>query len=193
MRRVHGCALLLGAALLGVVACQKEAAGPTAAEYQKQRAAILEKHKTMAKAEPAGAKKGEKQGPGADAATAAGMKLGATGWSYDATGKRDPFRSFILDRLNERESDIESPLEKFDLGQLELSAVVWEAAKKRALILDPSGQTYIVAEGDPIGKNDGEVISIGDSVMLVRESYVDFHGTQSVKEIEMRIRQSTGG
>jgi Tfp pilus assembly protein PilP len=71
--------------------------------------------------------------------------------------------------------------------------VVWEAKHKRALVLDPSGRAYIVKVGDPIGKNDGEIIGIDDNVVMVREAYVDFHGEKTTKEIEMRVRQSQGG
>jgi len=74
-----------------------------------------------------------------------------------------------------------------------VTGVVWKARHQRALVVDPSGQTHIVQEGDRIGKNDGRVISIGDSSMNVREAYVDFHGEKTTKEIEMRVRQSQGG
>ena len=51
----------------------------------------------------------------------------------------------------------------------------------------------VIQEGDRIGKNNGHVLEIRDSSMLVREAYVDFAGEKTMKEIEMRIRQSQGG
>ncbi len=60
-------------------------------------------------------------------------------------------------------------------------------------MLDPSGQSYVVSAGDAIGKNEGEVISIGDNSMRVREVYVDYVGDKTTKEIELRVRQSEGG
>jgi len=77
--------------------------------------------------------------------------------------------------------------------QLQVAGLVWKAEKRRALVIDPSGQGYVVEEGDRIGKNNGRVLDIGDSSMRVREEYVDFHGEATTKEIDMRIRQSQGG
>ena len=95
--------------------------------------------------------------------------------------------------LNQGAHTIESPLEKFDLSQLDIAGVVWKGDKRRVLVMDPSGQGYVIQEGDRIGKNNGHVLEIRDSSMLVREAYVDFAGEKTMKEIEMRIRQSQGG
>ena len=112
---------------------------------------------------------------------------------YDPLGKKDPFRSFILERVQEIDPLAKGPLEQFDLAQVSVTGVVWEGDRRRAFVVDPSGHGYIVREGDRIGKNDGQVVEIGDSRMLVREAYVDFHGEKTTKEIEIRIRQSQGG
>ena len=112
---------------------------------------------------------------------------------YDPVGKRDPFRSFVLDRMMEVEVDTKGPLEQFDLSQLGVLGIVWDTDNARALVSDPSGQGYIVSDGDTIGKNDGRVIRIGDNLVVVRETYVDYLGEKTTKEIEMRVRQSQGG
>ncbi len=187
MWRTNGILVGLSVLALGLSACSGESAGPSASDYQRQRAEILDKHKANARAVAGGeAQAGESESDG-------GAMLGDIGsFFYDAVGKRDPFRSFIQDNKNLDEG-IDSPLVKFDLGQLEVAGVVWRGDRRRALVLDPSGQAYVVSEGDSIGKNAGKVLEIDDSMMLVRENYVNFHGEQTVKEIEMRIRQSQGG
>ena len=48
--------------------------------------------------------------------------------------------------------------------------VVWRGNKRRALVIDPSGQVYVVEEGDTIGTNDGRVLEIDDNLMRVRET-----------------------
>ncbi len=192
MSHVKLASAALAMAALLAVGCQKQTAGPSVSAYQKERQAAIERSQKEAGApQVAHRKTGE---PGAEAAPAetAFGKHGAN-YAYDPVGKRDPFRSFILDRIKERGTDAKSPLEQFDLSQLQVTGVVWETDRRRALVLDPSGQNYIVQEGDPIGKNDGRVIGIGDSSVLVREAYVDFHGEKTTKEIEMRVRQSQGG
>jgi type IV pilus assembly protein PilP len=180
------------AAALALLGCEEQKSSATTADFEKQRAA----------AQARGAAAAATQRPGKPGPAAAGPKApteqtrygaAGAGYRYDPTGKRDPFRSFVKDKLREDVADIASPLEQFDLAQLTVSGVVWQADRRRALVLDPAGQAYVVKTGDRIGKNDGVVTEIGDSSLVVLESYVDFHGDKTEKEIEMRIRQSTGG
>ena len=117
-----------------------------------------------------------------------------TGYSYDPTGKRDPFRSFVWDRPDKMQAIAEAgPLGQFDLSQLEVVAVVWRTGNARALVEDPSGESYIVGEGAAIGKNRGHVISIDDNTVVVKETYVDYLGQETTKDVEMRMRRSEGG
>jgi len=178
------------AAALALLGCEEQTSSATTADFEKQRAAAQSRG-----AAAAAAQKTAKGAP-APAKAPAGQThygSGAVGYRYDATGKRDPFRSFVKDKLREDVADVASPLEQFELGQLTVSGVVWQADRRRALVLDPAGQAYVVKTGDRIGKNDGVVTEISDSSLVVLESYVDFHGDKTEKEIEMRIRQITGG
>ncbi len=183
-------AALVLLALVGT-GCRKQTVGPSVGEYQRQRAAMVEKHKAGAGGPQAlhVAKVDEAPAEGAEQ----GFSGGERGYVYDPIDKRDPFRSFILDRLNEIDSSAKGPLEQFDLSQLSVNGIVWETNQQRALIMDPSGHGYIIEEGDVIGKNDGRVVAIDDNVVVVREAYVDFHGDKTTKEIEMHVRQSQGG
>jgi type IV pilus assembly protein PilP len=176
-------------ALFALAGCEEQGPTVSTADYEKARAAAAARG-------PAAAPQATAADPGklaADAGTRTNYGASSAGYRYDPTGKRDPFRSFVRDKLREDIADVESPLEQFELGQLTISGVVWQADRRRALVLDPSGQAYVVKTGDRIGKNDGVVTEIGDSALVVLESYVDFHGDKTEKEIEMRIRQSTGG
>jgi type IV pilus assembly protein PilP len=116
------------------------------------------------------------------------------GFVYDPTGKRDPFRSFIWDRPDKMATTAEAgPLGQFDLSQLEVVAVVWRTGNARALVEDPSGESYIVGAGAAIGKNRGHVVSIDDNTVVVKETYVDYLGQETVKDVEMRMRSNEGG
>jgi len=182
---------MLALLALAAAGCQKQAVGPKVSDYQKQRAALIEKQKKGGETPQAIAVAKTVEAPAEQ--TDAGFGTLVRGYVYDPIGKRDPFRSFILDRLKEVDSAAKGPLEQFDLSQLSLNGIVWATQRQRALILDPSGQGYIIEEGDAIGKNDGRVITIDDNVVIVREAYMDFHGDKTTKEIEMRVRQSQGG
>jgi type IV pilus assembly protein PilP len=179
-------------ALLALVGagCGREKVGPSVGDYQKQRNAVIEKQrKENAGPQALAVSKADEVADAMDSSFGAQQQA----YLYDPIGKRDPFRSFILDRLKEIDSAAKGPLEQFDLSQLSVSGIVWDTLRQRALILDPSGQGYIIQEGDAIGKNDGRVITIDDNTVVVREAYVDFHGEKTMKEIEMRVRQSQGG
>jgi type IV pilus assembly protein PilP len=178
-------------ALLALAGCKEQGPTATTSDFEQARAQAVARGPSTAKAPAAAPGKAAKGAGSERVQTQYGAS--AANYRYDPTGKRDPFRSFVKDKLRDDAADVESPLEQFELGQLTISGVVWQADRRRALVLDPSGQAYVVKTGDRIGKNDGVVTEIDDSALVVRESYVDFHGDKTEKEIEIRIRQSTGG
>jgi type IV pilus assembly protein PilP len=164
---------------------------PTTADFTKEREALAaRKQAPKAPANP-GAKPGNQAKPPIGGGTS--YAVGGQDYFYDPTEKRDPFRSFQFDDEDKQDKKNLGPLADFELGQLELSAVIWEASNPRALILDPGGRSYIVREGSQIGKNNGEVIHIGDNLVLVKETYENFAGERTTKDVELRIRLSQGG
>jgi len=180
MRRMAGIALL-GAL---VAACGNEASGPSTSEYEAARAQRLRSDTLLAG-------KGARKPAAASAEPAVGNF--EKDYVYDATGKRDPFRSFVIEEAGRRNKGERGPLEQFELGQIALQAVVWGTDKPRALVTDPQGHGYIVKEGTPIGKSSGTITKIGDNMLVVREVYMDTLGGRVEKDIEKRIRQSQGG
>lgn len=170
-------------AVAALAGCGREQGGQSVASYEQQRKAAQARSGT-APAKQTAAKKTE----GEKAAIGGSDK----GFTYVAEGKRDPFRSFVLEHAKDRIHD-RGPLEQFDLAQLSCVAVVWNTERPRALILDPSGRGYVVSEGTMVGKNDGKVTSIGDNTVVIRETYVDYLGERTEKDIQMHVRQSQGG
>jgi type IV pilus assembly protein PilP len=173
---------------------QEETVGaPSVAEFEAERQALANRKKPgKNKANNKTGKAGKNANKTARIAGAAGYASGDQDYFYDARGKRDPFRSIRFDDDDQEQKSF-GPLGDFELGQLELSAVIWDATNPRALILDPGGRSYIVSEGASIGKNNGQVIHIGDNLVLVKETYEDFAGERTTKDVEMRIRLSQGG
>ncbi len=84
-------------------------------------------------------------------------------------------------------------MERFDLTQQMVTAILWGTDRPRALIRDPAGKGYIISAGAPIGKNKGRVVSIEDNLVRVKETYVDFRDRATTKEVEMRLYESQGG
>ena len=207
MRGVTAIAIAL-VALLAAAGCQNEAAGPSTSDYaaakEKQIARRAKEGAQQPAARPAArpqaqapARAAAPQAPQAPMAMPDGdVQLAVGGYTYDPEdpNKRDPFRSFLLDQAREQAERDVGPLEQFDISQLTVVAVVWDTKVPRALVADPSGRPYIVAEGASVGKNEGRVIQIEDDLVLVKETYVDWLGERTTKDIEMRLhREGKGG
>ena len=188
MRRFAAIAVLACAAFL-VTACGEEtASGPSAADYKAERERLLAKMKKN-KGKAAAAPKQAAQPPAESMQS--GFGAVAATYTYDKKGKRDPFKPY---RHNKGlQADLSGPLMAYELEQLQVVAVVWDTGNPRALVSDPRGDTHVVREGTPIGKNDGLVIHIGDNMVLVKETYIDFAGEMTTNDVELRIRSTQGG
>ena len=181
--------------LLALAGCKDEAKiEASKAEFDKERSELMARLKKK-KAEKVVAAAPKAAVPSAAPGTAepAFAPIVDSGFTYDPTGLRDPFRSFEWERDKLAESEVRGPLEEFDVSQLSVVGVVWNVGNARALIQDPSGQGFIVGEGARVGKNEGRIIKIDDSVVVVKETYVDMMGQEATKDIELRIRRSEGG
>ena len=184
--------------LMVMLGCEEKAQGPTTADFNKERDAVTAR---LAKTAQTRSKQAQAAQPSAPAAPTTSADLSAPTFAsaghhyvYDPSGKRDPFRNFMWERPDRlREAALVGPLEQFDLKQLSLVAVVWKTGSARALVEDPAGESYIVAEGSRVGRNEGRVISIEDGVVVVKETYVDYLGQETTKDIEMRMRRNEGG
>jgi len=121
--------------------------------------------------------------PKPDAGEAAARAAKAA-YRYTAANKPDPFRPYLFVG---KKRDVTSPLQKYDLGQITLKAVIWGVADARAMVEDPTGKGYVIAMGSDIGKNSGKVIKIEDRKVLVRETYVDYTGHATTKDVPLKI------
>jgi len=185
-------AMVLGLALfllLGVTGCGEEETlgAPTAADFMKERQKLATAQPKPTTAETHATAAAEAAPEEVDYAQS------EQDYFYDPRGKRDPFRSFQFADESGDDTKQYGPLADFELAQLELTAVVWDASNPRALILDPGGRSFIVREGSQIGKNNGQVIHIGDNLVLVKETYENLAGEKTTKDVELRIRLSQGG
>ena len=184
---------VLVALSIGVGCGGEERVGPKTSDFGAERDAAAERIAGR-KASKEGRAVKTKSAKAASAASKLALGVFGAKFSYDPTGKRDPFRSFEWERPDRQGPDgLRGPLEQFDLSQLDLVAVVWRTDNAKALIMDPSGQSYIVGQGTRIGKNEGHVLRIEDNELVVKETYVDHLGNKSTKDIELRIRGSQGG
>jgi len=112
--------------------------------------------------------------------------------AYDATGRRDPFRPPRVSQQT-ASGEARTPLQKYDLGQLKLVAVIYEAQSPRAVVEDDAGLGYIVRVGTPIGVNGGAVKTIERGKMRVEEESIDFYGDRQTSEVVLELAAEERG
>ena len=170
--------------------CQQDQNVPTATDFANEREKLV-KRVAARKQKQAAPKR--VPAPTAPKVDTDGFLVASGSTLYDPVTMRDPFRSFRW-KSQELLGVVDGgPLEHFDLSQLDVVAVVWKTGSARALLHDPSGQSYIIGVGARVGKNEGTVVGIDDNLVIVKETYVDYLGHVTKQDVEMRIRRSEGG
>ncbi|MCB0332025.1 MAG: pilus assembly protein PilP [Bdellovibrionales bacterium] len=136
--------------------------------------------KTPSKAEASGTSKSEMT------ALISSLDTKEEAYVYDPLGKRDPFQPFNMKPKENLEG--KTPLERFSIGQLRLTAVLEGMGNPTALVETSTGKGYNVTIGTKIGVNNGEVIEIHPSKILILETTIDFTGKKQTRTVEMRLR-----
>ena len=127
-------------------------------------------------------------------------------YSYDATGKRDPFKPLFqieAERITAaKQKTVEkkkkkrpppTPLQRVALGQLKLVGVILSPTGNKALVEEPSGKGYIIYKGTYIGQNFGRVKEILQDRVIVEEEVEDLlAGKMKLQETELRLQKQLG-
>jgi len=111
-------------------------------------------------------------------------------YTYDPTGKTDPFKSFIAEQEEMAEKTKRKPktyLETLDLSQLELIAIIVGSKGNYAMVKDSKGIGHVITKGTGIGINGGFVERITGKEVVIREEYKDFKGTVRYKDIAKKL------
>jgi len=105
-----------------------------------------------------------------------------------ARRRRDPFRPFTLDlRPKETTEEFLTPLQRYELQQLQVVGVLLDLEPPRAMVQDNSGMGFIVTPGTLIGRRRGVVTDIQPRQIVVEETYVDFYGREQVKKVVLEM------
>lgn len=104
---------------------------------------------------------------------------------YDSTGKRDPFRPF--DIAPKADDVNKTVLERYDLGQFKLTAVLSGQTPSASVEL-ADGKGFIVRKGSKIGLNNGEIIDIQPTKIIILETKIDFTGQKTQNTVELQLR-----
>ena len=118
---------------------------------------------------------------------------------YISEGKIDPFMSPITKRNATEEKKILnrklSPLEKLDLSQLKLVAIIlMQSGKKNvAMVQESSGKGYMVKVGTYIGTNNGRIIEIKNDEIIIKERVKNFKGVFEDRLKPMKLQKKDNG
>ena len=120
---------------------------------------------------------------------------------YKSDDLVDPFKSIFMKNsglattlssgISKPDSDTVTELQRFDLEDFKLVGVVYGTIlnDRRGLLLDPTGKTHIIREGELLGKNYGRVSSIKKNRIEIREITYDAHGGQKARKIKIDLEE----
>jgi type IV pilus assembly protein PilP len=108
---------------------------------------------------------------------------GIGGYTYDPSGRRDPFAAIVLPGQVSGEPDLSvPPLQRVGLTELNLIGIVWGAYGYVAMVQTPDGKGYTVRRGTHIGPNHGVVSGISENAIIVQERFTDVYGKRQERE-----------
>ncbi len=113
---------------------------------------------------------------------------------YNPVGKPDPFKPFLqlTDKGTVRRAHL-TPLQKYEISQLKLVAIIISPQGNVALVEDSQGKGYFLKKGTIIGSNDGKVKQILKDRVIVEEVYQDIFGQTKANEISLFLHPSEEG
>ena len=119
---------------------------------------------------------------------------------YSSEGKADPFRPFIkskAEREKDRDKSIKkriprTPLEKVDISQMKLTAIVQSPTGNFGLVEESTGKGYVVTVGTFIGVNGGKIKQILKDYLILEEEAEDVFGKIAIREIVVKLNKPAG-
>lgn len=118
-----------------------------------------------------------------------------TEYTYNPAGKPDPFKPFIqITSAKEYSMNVPlTPLQKYEISQLKLVAIIIAPEGNVALVEDSLGKGYFLKKGTRIGRNDGKVKKILKDKVMIEEVYGDIFGKEKINEISLFLHQVEEG
>jgi Tfp pilus assembly protein PilP len=119
-------------------------------------------------------------------------------WQYNPKGKINPFAALFKEGGDvglKKKSKLTrplTPLEKIDLSQLKLVAVLRTESKNKAMVEDATGKGYVISIGTRMGTHSGKVVKILKDRVFIEEETEDFLGRIKKAEREIRLQKPSG-
>lgn len=120
---------------------------------------------------------------------------------YNPAGKMDPFQPLFKEEPKPQEQKAakpktperpRTPLERIDLGQLRLTAIVFSQNRPRAMVEEATGKGYVVEIGTPIGLERGQVTNISRDRIVIEHNLTDDFGNTTSQRRELKLQKPAG-
>lgn len=114
-------------------------------------------------------------------------------YSYNPSGRRDPFGSIVTPQgpSGPKNPDL-PPLQRVGLTELNLIGIIWGGFGYTAMVQTPDGKGYTVRRGTRIGPNDGVVSEITEGSLVLREQFTDVYGKKQVRDYVKLLHPKEG-
>lgn len=185
--------------LLGLCGCENQKRSATKEPVVTKQ--IGTRTKKMANDQPAPSKAMKADAPANAAPEESGPQRPAR-MPYNPVGKVDPFAPLYKEEAEKKPEAVvvqpkaperpRTPLEKLDLGQLKLTAIVTALDEKRALVEEASGKGYVVEIGTRIGLERGAVVEIGQDRIIIEHAAEDDFGKATSRKRELKLQKPPG-
>ena len=119
-------------------------------------------------------------------------------YSFDPGDRVDPFRPLEIYLPPEPSAEVVvveetlPPLQKMELSQVRLVAVIEAGEDTRALVEDATGLGFIIQLGTKMGTAKGEVVAIKSDRVEVAEMTKDRLGNPKTRIVELKLRPKEG-
>ena len=102
--------------------------------------------------------------------------------------QRNPFKSFIV-KVTEKPAVAvpKTPLQRYELEQLKLVAIIWGVNSSIAMVEAPDGKGYSIRKGDLIGNRNGKVRRIEKDRVVVEERFAEASGEVTTNEFLIKL------
>ncbi len=123
---------------------------------------------------------------------------------YSPAGKTDPFvplfrkqeteetQSTASPRKKRRKHIPRTPLERVDLSQLKLTAIIRSPQGNKALVEEATGKGYVVTIGTYLGNQGGKITEILDDRIIVEEEIENPLGGVKKVPRQLKLQKSSG-
>lgn len=120
---------------------------------------------------------------------------------FNPTGKLDPFKPLFKEDPKPKVDQAarpkqperpRTPLERLDLGQLRLTAIVFSEVRPRAMVEEDNGKGYVVEIGTHVGLERGQVTDIKRDRIVIEHLKADDFGNTAPLRRELKLQKPPG-